>query len=225
MQSDRYNDETQFKAKLRRALQLKDVSSSAGTLNSFVTEAHIEMCWSLYQNSRNNDLGKLVCGLLTDLSNARREFKGTNDLHTGSVLNIVKSVANPGRYWSTLANDCWILGGIHAHMPFQLVSHPARETIKDPNYVDGQSNENHMMRITARELIGLARFGYRTSTSPDIDSKSRALGVKYELYCFDKAKADEATIAKYLQVVRDQAQIMKNHGAMPVRKYINQMWG
>lgn len=224
MQSNRYNDVTQFKVKLRRALQLKDVNISAGSADATLTETHIEMCWMLYQNARNNVHGKLVCGLLTDLRNAKRELGGTNDLHSGSVLNIVNKAQLAGGGWSTLANDCWILGGIHAQLPFQLASHPVGETFKDPNYVDGKSNENHMMRITARELIGLTHFGYRVSTNPNIDTKSRALGVKYELVCFDKSKADEATIAGYLQVVRAQAQTMKDHGVMPVRKYVNQMW-
>lgn len=224
MQSDRYNDATQFKTKLRRALQLKDVNISAGPSSTTVTEEHIEMCWMLYQNSRNNVHGKLVCGLLTDLRDAKRALGGTNDLHTGSVLNIVNKTKQLGRGWSTLANDCWILGGIHARLPFQLVSDPVGQTFKDPNYVDGKSNENHMMRVTARELIGLTHFGYRASSNPVIDIESRALGVKYELVCFDKAKADDASIAKYLQVVRSQALMMKDHGAMPVRQYVSQMW-
>ncbi|HEY7772513.1 MAG TPA: hypothetical protein VIC26_04995 [Marinagarivorans sp.] len=82
------------------------------------------------------------------------------------------------------------------------------------------TNEKYVMRVTARELIGLAHFGYQGCVNPNIDSKSRELGVKYELRCFDKAKASEATLASYLKIVRHYAQIMKKHGAMLLRKDI-----
>lgn len=223
MQKERYNDIIQFKEKLKRALRLSDLNISTEPSSASVTDAHIEMCWKIYQNSRNNEHGKLVCGLMSDLRGAKRQLGGTNKLHTGSVLDIVNKSQTPGGNWSTLANDCWILGGIHAHLPFQLVSNPTGATIKNPNYVSGKSNESHMMRVTARELIGLTRFGYKACSNFDIDSKSRELGVKYELRCFNTSKAREASIAGYLKVVRSQAQMMINHGAMPVRKYINNM--
>ncbi|MFT5718672.1 MAG: hypothetical protein ACI9T7_002879 [Oleiphilaceae bacterium] len=41
-----------------------------------------------------------------------------NDLHSGSVLNIVNKAQQLGGDWSTLTNDYWILGGISPHMPF-----------------------------------------------------------------------------------------------------------
>jgi hypothetical protein len=138
------------------------------------------------------------------------------------VLNISNADNKQGAGWSTLANDCWVLGGIHAQLPFQLTSHPSSATIKNPNFVQGRSNENHMMRITARELLALTHFGYRKCINPNIDSQSRALGVKFEFRCFDKVKAGEATIASYLKLIRHQSQVMKRHGAVPVREHINQ---
>lgn len=220
MQSERYNDFQQFREKLTRALRLSDVNIGGEKTTPTITQTHIELCWGVYQNARHNKHGKLVCGLISDLRDAKKALGGTNALHDGSVLNILNKYNKDGESWSTLVNDCWILGGIHAQLPFQLVSNPSSQTFKAPNYVEGITNEKYMMRVTGRELIGLAHFGYQGCVNPNIDSKSRELGVKYELRCFDKAKASQASLASYLKIVRHYAQVMKKHGAMPLRKDI-----
>ena len=54
--------------------------------------------------------------------------------------------------WSLLANDAWLLGGIHARTEFHFASPLSWE-----NFWDGQSER---MTVTAREAIGIMSFGY-----------------------------------------------------------------
>ena len=223
MQKERYNDVTQFRAKLTRALRLSDVNNGADPTSTAATEAHIDMCWKLYQNSRYNRHGKLVCGTLNDLKKAKTKLGGTNSFHDGSVLDIPIRDQSSGRNWTTLANDCWILGGIHAHLPFQLVSPPVKSTFINANFDPSVHDSTRLMRVTARELLGLAAFGYKSAVNQEIDSESRRLGVRYELRCYDTAKADQATIASYLQVVRRFTQAMLKDGAAPVAQEVKNM--
>lgn len=223
MQQERYLNESQFKAKLQRALKLNEFRLNVEDKTPQVDNTHIHLCWQVYRNARYNDHGKLVCGLLADLEQAKVALGGTNDKHSGSVLNILNQNKVAGEDWSILLNDCWILGGIHGHLPFQLASNPASEVFKSPTYQHNKTDVSRIMRVTGRELIGLTHFGYRACANPSIDSKSRALGIKFELRCFDKAKANDATIAEYLKVVKEYRNLMATKGAMPVRKKVSDL--
>jgi hypothetical protein len=56
-------------------------------------------------------------------------------------------------HWSLLANDAWLLGGIHAQTEFHFASPLRWENLWDA--------ARGRMTVTAREVIGIVAFGYR----------------------------------------------------------------
>ncbi len=58
--------------------------------------------------------------------------------------------------WHPVLNDCWLLGGVHRLAPFRLVS-----TRRDGGGADRAAATT---AVTAREVLGLRRFGY----APDL---------------------------------------------------------
>lgn len=86
-------------------------------------------------------------------------------------------------HWSLLANDAWLLGGIHAQTEFHFASPLRWENLWD--------EERGWMTVTARELIGIVAFGYRirmTALEP--------VGV-----CVDAARARAASLPAYRDAV------------------------
>ena len=84
-----------------------------------------------------------------------------------------------GNMWSIWLNDAYILGGIHGHVEFDLVSK-----------VDLKPNPNGAFpfNVTQRELIGLLMFGYSTGRPP-----------KPTTYrCTNQQLADSATFKTYV---------------------------
>ena len=64
---------------------------------------------------------------------------------TGTILD--------ARLWSLLANDAWLLGGIHAQTEFHFASPLRHENMWDSG-VD-------RMTVTGREVLGIATAGYK----------------------------------------------------------------
>jgi hypothetical protein len=102
------------------------------------------------------------------------------------------SILSAGR-WSLLANDAWLLGGIHARTEFHFAS-PLRWS-NLWNAADGR------MTITARELIGIAAFGYTIRRPvPQLEAVAQ---------CVDDHKAAAASLPAYktevqkLQAIED----------------------
>lgn len=56
-------------------------------------------------------------------------------------------------HWSLLANDAWLLGGIHAQTEFHFASPLRWENLWD--------EARGRMTVTAREVLGILSFGYR----------------------------------------------------------------
>jgi hypothetical protein len=72
---------------------------------------------------------------------------------------IVMYIAN--LYWSLLANDAWLLGGVNSHTDFRIVSPLTWENL--------WNEKEHRMTVTARELIGITSFGYKIRPSKNKD--------------------------------------------------------
>ena len=88
--------------------------------------------------------------------------------------------------WSLLANDAWLLGGIHARTEFHFAS-PLNWT----NLWDAVDNR---MTITARELTGIAAFGYTIRRPvPQLEAVAQ---------CIDDPKATAATLPAYKNEVQ-----------------------
>ena len=90
------------------------------------------------------------------------------------------SILNAG-LWSLLANDAWLLGGIHACTEFHFAS-----PLRWQNLWDERGGR---MTVTARELIGITAFGYRISRPvPQLEAVAR---------CADEQKAAAASLSAY----------------------------
>jgi hypothetical protein len=89
-------------------------------------------------------------------------------------------------HWSLLANDAWVLGGIHARTEFHFAS-----PFKWENLWDERGN---WMTVTAREVIGITAFGYRVSRPvPKLEAVAR---------CSDENKAVSASLPAYKNEVQ-----------------------
>jgi len=94
---------------------------------------------------------------------------------------IVMYIAN--LYWSLLANDAWLLGGVNSHKEFKIVS---------PLKWDNLWNEkDQRMTVTARELIGITSFGYKIRPSKNKD------GDQFEIKGDPKEGIEEGNMVAY----------------------------
>lgn len=93
-----------------------------------------------------------------------------------------------GNKWSIWLNDAFILGGIHSHSVFHLVS--------DINSLAGNPNDaQYPFKVTQRELIGLLKFGY-SGSAPHLK------GTEYK--CTNTQLADGATFKAYVDEMLSQ---------------------
>jgi len=88
--------------------------------------------------------------------------------------------------WSLLANDAWLLGGLHAQTEFHFASPLSWKNLWD--------EEAERMTITAREAIGITMHGYQIQRP---QPKLEAVAV-----CVNQQKARAASLMSY----RDQVQ-------------------
>jgi len=88
-------------------------------------------------------------------------------------------------HWSLLANDAWVLGGVHARTEFHFASPLRRQNLWD--------ERSSRMTVTAREVIGITAFGYRISRPiPKLEAIAR---------CTDEKGAATASLPAYKKEV------------------------
>jgi len=93
-------------------------------------------------------------------------------------------ILSAGR-WSLLANDAWVLGGVHASTEFHFAS-----PLRWKNLWNVRSSR---MTVTAREVIGITAFGYRISRPiPKLEAVAR---------CTDEKEAAAASLQAYKKEV------------------------
>lgn len=80
-------------------------------------------------------------------SNMKKDLKVLNEKSkiSGSILDTEK--------WSLLANDAWLLGGLHGLTEFHFASRIIMSNVWDET--------RKRMTVMGRELIGITSFGYR----------------------------------------------------------------
>jgi hypothetical protein len=140
----------------------------------------LEYCWLAYTKALNA-AGPQLIGRQGDLWVAQHLQRAGIDVqhqqtlwdpHTRGNIQVLDK-------WAPVVNDCWVLGGVHRHADFNLVSVRTLKNLWDFN------QGFHV--VTAREILGLLQFGYALKQQPD--------GVK--LICADHGKAQAATIQAY----------------------------
>ena len=89
--------------------------------------------------------------------------------------------------WDILVNDSWILGGIHAQLPFLLKTVLTCNTVYNVDQKDNP-DQTRVMYVTTREIAGLNLFGYRKNA----DNAEGQL-----FLCEDKNAADDANFQSY----------------------------
>ncbi len=95
------------------------------------------------------------------------------------------SILNAGQ-WSLLANDAWVLGGIHARTQFHFASPLRWQNLWD--------ERGRRITVTAREVIGITAFGYRISRPvPQLEAVAQ---------CIDANKAAAASLPVYKKEVQ-----------------------
>jgi len=109
-------------------------------------------------------------------------FGLVNDSTDGSILMM------GGQNWNLHVNDAWLMGGVHAYLPFYSAS-----KLTKANIFRGEGAST-VLGITGREFLGLLLAGYKVEKGHD------ALGVV--MVCSDKKQADRLDFSLYEQTVQ-----------------------
>ncbi|WP_387465140.1 hypothetical protein [Photorhabdus sp. RM323S] len=139
-----------------------------------------EYCWLVYRKALLSN-GPMLIGRANDLW----QEKWLKPLGLGKGIN--ENLWNQNSHgnmlvidkWSGIINDCWVLGGIHRHADFHLMSTAAPANLW--NHEEGY----HV--VTAREILGLLNFGYKR--------EKRGRQVIYT--CKNYSSADRASLRPY----------------------------
>jgi hypothetical protein len=121
---------------------------------------------------------QIVLGREKDLETVKKEYGLAEE--GGQMLIGVKT-------WDILVNDSWILGGIHAQLPFLLktvLTFDSVYNVEQKNNLD----QTRVMYVTTREIAGLNLFGYKKD-------KEDAEGQHF--LCTDKNAASDANFESY----------------------------
>jgi hypothetical protein len=151
--------------------------------------ARIEILYAYYQHARGQKA--LIIGRLAD-TQALVDVHGTAFEGGRAALLLTPKGYNEtmtkiqGKKWSIWLNDSFILGGIHSHADFYLVSNADALDHLDPG-------AEHVFTVTQRELIGLITFGYSQG------QKDHPNGLQYK--CTNARLADAATFKSYCDEV------------------------
>ncbi|MGK0707033.1 hypothetical protein ACSFCW_27030 [Yokenella regensburgei] len=144
-----------------------------------------EYCWLVYKKAFVST-GPMLIGRSGDLwiKSVLAQFNLKKDEYlwkenaTGNILMMDK--------WAPILNDAWVLGGVHRHADFHLMSILAPENLW--NYQSGY----HI--VTAREIIGLQNFGYQRVL----------IGNKIIFKCKDISSADNANLRSYSLLMKKE---------------------
>lgn len=147
----------------------------------------------------------LTIGLCAHLKEALKAHGSVFDSESGGIFVDPRDGKKDRMRWEIWHNDCFILGGIHAHAKFTLVAPNEmeekwkKENAKDMETFAGVSrqldhattSQDYPLRVTQRELIALNIFGY----------KSTDQGGQVVFTVDDETKADSATMREYVSNV------------------------
>ncbi|OCA52927.1 hypothetical protein [Photorhabdus namnaonensis] len=139
-----------------------------------------EYCWLVYRKALSAN-GPMLIGRVSDVQQDRllkplglgreKSENSWNPNAQGNILMVDK--------WTDVINDCWVLGGIHRHADFHLMSAEA------PSNLWNHEQGYHI--VTAREILGLLNFGY----------KREKHGKQVIYRCKNPSSADRASLLPY----------------------------
>lgn len=165
-----------------KSMGSKYVEPKAGVGNVTISGLSSSTAWRVYKKS-NEQAGDMFMGRLNDTGKLYEEFGlGSNaeaiyNLSRGKPINVQKL-----KDWTVLINDCWIIGAIHKHRTFRLVS-------KISNVQDIWNARGYFI-VTGREFLGLSSFGYKPVKT----------GAGMSFVCENRQLAKAATLSKYAQL-------------------------
>ncbi|MDB9454021.1 hypothetical protein [Dolichospermum circinale] len=193
-------------------LFIKDAQSCGSNYYSYESlQPHkISVAYAIYQKARQGSiLGFSVVGrwkLKNEMENillpSDESFPSIDDSMKNNLLTIDEDFTKESgcilnsENWTLIANDAWVIGGIHANTDFHFAS-PLR-------WSNLWNNDRKRMSITAREIIGITSFGYKI-IKPNPKLEAVAL-------CVDNKKAMSASLVKY----KEKVEIFQEYKALQV---------
>ncbi|MGB7803210.1 hypothetical protein [Buttiauxella sp.] len=173
----------------------------------------VEYCWHAYMKA-NTASGAMLIGRTGDLW--RKDILQKCNLAQGDNLWKQEAKGNilAMDKWLGVLNDCWIMGGIHRYADFRLMSPLSPDNLW--NYQSGF----HV--VTAREILGLLRFGYKKSVINNIatfkcgslDTARRANLRDYELLMRKEQLRGISSITKLISANYQHEILSFNQGTM-----------
>ncbi|WP_447873192.1 hypothetical protein [Serratia fonticola] len=144
-----------------------------------------EYCWLVYKKAYVST-GPMLIGRSGDLW--RKSILAQFNLNKDEYLwkkNAIGNILMMDK-WAAILNDAWVLGGVHRHADFHLMSLLAPENLW--NYQFGY----HI--VTAREILGLQKFGYQRVV----------IGNKVIFKCKSISSADNADLRSYSLLMKNE---------------------
>ena len=156
-------DERDFKKDFAKAQKLMQ-KHHPGPKTSLTADVKVETAWQLYQHASHPSLAFHVFGRRIK-DKEIKEWRAANpdsDVLPGALVGLAESEGfqeNFGKSnnsstgtgsilsmtsWNFTINDTWLVGGIHAQVPFYAASILTRENLLD---------QKHVLTITGRELV------------------------------------------------------------------------
>ena len=149
--------------------------------------------WNLYKNASEPALGFHLFGrriASKDVTAFRSQSGNAQATLPGALVGLsypekcwanFKTVSDEGgkkgslldmTAWSLTVNDSWVLGGIHAGLPFHAASPLTKANLLDAS---------HVLTVTGRELLAMSIYGYKV--------RQGHAALEMVMVCTDRARA------------------------------------
>ena len=148
-----------------------------------LSDVRLAVCRHLYENvakgtspyylgrlhDRESELGPVNYFPLAMKAPEVISLVGDDDLRASNQVQVGEVLAMNDKDWTIVANDCWMLGGIHNEKEYILLGSGGITDEKLQQFLCDMvksDNEHHPLSVTGREILGLGMFGYHVSRKP-----------------------------------------------------------
>lgn len=146
------------------------------TAEKELTQEKAKTYYEWYQKARSQK--EIVLGREQDLESLKKQY-GVAEEGGSMLIGVTK--------WDIWVNDSWILGGIHAQVPFLLKTVLTFDSVYNMGETKNE-DQTRVLFVTTREIAGLNLFGYRKNKE-DADGqlflceeKGAASGANFQSY-------------------------------------------